>query len=72
MVFRSSEFGIVDTWADIFARSGLKNHHGSLLALAEEHLEKHRLEKSIENFHRQRPAIVQTALNFVTGSDTAP
>ena len=34
--------------------------------MADEHLQKHGLEKSIKNFRRQKPAIVQTALNFVT------
>ena len=62
-----SEFGSLDTWADIFARLGLKNHPGSLLSVVDEHMDKLNIEKSIANFRQQKAAIVQTALNIVTG-----
>ena len=62
-----SEVAFLETWADIFTRTGIKNHPGSLLALADEHMEEMKLEKTKENYRIQKPAIVSKAINRVIG-----
>jgi len=40
-----SDVAFLETWADIFKRTGIKNHPSSLLAMADEHLEELKLDE---------------------------
>ena len=62
---------MVDVWCGGCLCGGcrtiIKNHPGSLLALADEHMEEMKLEKTKENYRIQKPAIVSKAINRVIG-----
>ena len=62
-----SEVAELDSWAVIFTRSGLRNHPGSLLSIADEYMKEHNLQKTANNFRTHKIAIVQKAINIVTG-----
>ena len=63
-----SEWGNLDSWAEIFTRTGLKNQPGQgLLSLVDEHMVEVEKDMTIENVREQTTAIMQKAVNIVGG-----